>query len=123
MAGDSSFSYNEENIVATLARSLFLLAGNKDNHNISDEFEFRPDPTKDCGVSCHRESEKKTHRFIMGEMFGHSSALILIGSSFFQVTSACIKESMSSNFGQTRPLTTDFSVLEHLKNRIMMWPL
>ena len=26
----------------------FILAGNKDNYNISDEFEFRPDPTSDC---------------------------------------------------------------------------
>ena len=30
----------------------FILAGNKDIHNISDEFEIRPDRTKDCGVSC-----------------------------------------------------------------------
>ena len=30
----------------------FILAGNKDNHNISDEFEIRSDPTKDCEVSC-----------------------------------------------------------------------
>ena len=29
----------------------FILAGNKNNYNISDEFEFRPDPTSDCGVS------------------------------------------------------------------------
>ena len=26
----------------------FILAGNKDNYNILDEFEFRPDPTSDC---------------------------------------------------------------------------
>ena len=30
----------------------FILAGNKDIHNISDEFEIRSDRTKDCGVSC-----------------------------------------------------------------------
>ena len=30
----------------------FILAGNEDIHNISDEFEIRPDRTKDCGVSC-----------------------------------------------------------------------
>ena len=30
----------------------FILAGNMDNYNISDEFEFRPDPTSDCGVIC-----------------------------------------------------------------------
>ena len=33
-------------------RIFFILAGNEDNHNISDEFEFKPDSTKDCGVSC-----------------------------------------------------------------------
>ena len=31
---------------------LFILAGNKDMHKISDEFEFRPDWTTDYGVSC-----------------------------------------------------------------------
>ena len=33
-------------------RIFFILAGNKDIHNISDEFEIRPERTKDCGVSC-----------------------------------------------------------------------
>ena len=33
-------------------RIFFILAGNEDIHNISDEFEIRPDRTKDCGVSC-----------------------------------------------------------------------
>ena len=31
---------------------LFILAGNDDMHECSDEFEFRPDWTTDCGVSC-----------------------------------------------------------------------
>ena len=30
----------------------FKLAGNKDMHNIMNEFEFRPDRTSDNGVSC-----------------------------------------------------------------------
>ena len=30
----------------------FVLAGNKENHNISDELEFRLGLTSDCGVSC-----------------------------------------------------------------------
>ena len=30
----------------------FRLAGNKDMHNIMNEFEFRPDRTTDYGVSC-----------------------------------------------------------------------
>ena len=31
---------------------LFILAGNDDMHDSSEEFEIRPDPTTDCGVSC-----------------------------------------------------------------------
>ena len=33
-------------------RIFFILAGNEDIHNISDEFEIRPDRTKDYRVSC-----------------------------------------------------------------------
>ena len=33
-------------------RIFFILADNKDNHNIPDEFEIGPNSTKDCGVSC-----------------------------------------------------------------------
>ena len=46
----------------------FKLAGNKDMHNIMNEFEFRPDRTTDYGVSCPRASKKYPHRLIMGEM-------------------------------------------------------
>ena len=31
---------------------LFILAGNNDMHESSEELEIRPDPTTDCGVSC-----------------------------------------------------------------------
>ena len=31
---------------------LFILAGNDDMHESSEEFEIRLDPTTDCGVSC-----------------------------------------------------------------------
>ena len=45
------------NVVTTLApsffdRIFFILAGNENIHNISNEFEIRPNRTKDCGVSC-----------------------------------------------------------------------
>ena len=51
------------NLVSTLGPSFFyliffILAGNQDIYNISDEFEFQPDLTKDCGVSCPLASEK-----------------------------------------------------------------
>ena len=39
-------------------RSFFILAGNEDMHKLSDEFEFRPDRTTDCGVSCPWASKK-----------------------------------------------------------------
>ena len=31
---------------------LFILAGDDDMHESSEELEFLPDPTTDCGVSC-----------------------------------------------------------------------
>ena len=31
---------------------LFILAGDDDMHESPEEFEFLPDPTTDCGVSC-----------------------------------------------------------------------
>ena len=33
-------------------RKSFILAGHEDNHKISDEFEFQPDPISDCRVIC-----------------------------------------------------------------------
>ena len=46
----------------------FKLAGNKDMHNIMNEFEFRPDRTTDYGVSCPWACKKYPHRLIMGKM-------------------------------------------------------
>ena len=40
----------------------FKLAGNKDMHNIMNEFEFRPDRTTDYGVSCPWASKKYPYR-------------------------------------------------------------
>ena len=49
-------TYNGENGVhlfsVTFDGILFILAGNKYIHKISDEFEFLPDRTTDYGVSC-----------------------------------------------------------------------
>ena len=61
-------------VVATQASlffsgSFFILAGNKNNYNISDEFEFRPDLISDCGVSCPLVFEKFNILYC-----GHSSA-------------------------------------------------
>ena len=37
---------------AVFHRFLFIIAGNYDMHESSDEFEFQLDLTTDCGVSC-----------------------------------------------------------------------
>ena len=42
----------------------FILAGHKNNYNISKEVEFRPDPTSDCGVSCPLVFEKSIFRIV-----------------------------------------------------------
>ena len=49
-----NLTYNVVNILALsfFDRIFFILAGKEDNHNISDKFEFQPDLTKDCGVTC-----------------------------------------------------------------------
>ena len=39
-------------LVLVFDQIFFILAGNENIHNISDEFEIRPDRTKDCRVSC-----------------------------------------------------------------------
>ena len=67
---------------------LFIFAGNDNMHESSEEFEIRPDPTTDCGVSCPLASEKKPHRLIMGgNGIATISQLFLIKSfSYLQVT-------------------------------------
>ena len=57
MATDRIINYNGKNSVATFSRLffyliLFILAGNDDMHESSEEFEIRPDPTTDRRVSC-----------------------------------------------------------------------
>ena len=57
MATDSSHwvimrKIRKHSSVFIFDRIFFILAGNQDINNISDEFEFQPDSTKDCGVSC-----------------------------------------------------------------------
>ena len=57
MATDSSHRVIMGKYVNTLAPYIFdwiffIPIGNDSNHNISDEFEFRPDPIRDVGVNC-----------------------------------------------------------------------
>ena len=78
----------------------FKLAGNKDMHNIMNEFEFRPDRTTDYGVSCPWASKKYPYRPYNGENgVSTFSLLFLIGSFwYFHVIRTSIKAWMSLNF-------------------------
>ena len=78
----------------------FKLAGNKDMHNIMNEFEFRPDRTTDYRVSCPWVSKKYPYRPYNGENgVSTFSLLFLIGSFwYFHVTRTSIKAWMSLNF-------------------------
>ena len=98
----------------------FKLAGNKDMHNIMNEFEFRPVWTTNYGVSCPWASKKYPHRLIMGKMVFPLFLLFLIGSFwYFHVTRTSIKAWMSSNFRQIRLLTTKLAALERLKHQCL----
>ena len=78
----------------------FKLAGNKNMHNIMNEFEFRPERTTDYGVSCPWASKKYPYRPYNGENgVSTFSLLFLIGSFwYFHVTRTSIKAWMSLNF-------------------------
>ena len=77
----------------------FKLAGNKDMHNIMNEFEFRPDRTTDYGVSCPWASKKYPYRPYSGENgVSTFSLLFLIGSFWYFVRRTSIKAWMSLNF-------------------------
>ena len=71
---------------------LFILSGNDNMHENSEEFEIQPDLTTDWGVSCPLVSEK-IPRLIMGKNgVATLSQLILIKSfSYLQVTMTYIR--------------------------------
>ena len=100
-------------VVATLASLFFrwifsILAGNKDNYTVSDEFEFRLDPTSDCAVSCPLVFEKSIFCIV-----ATLAPSILIGSpSFLEVTMITITSWMSSYLSQIRPWTAELAALE-----------
>ena len=98
----------------------FILAGSKNNYNISDEFEFQPYPTADCGVSCPLVFEKSIFCIV-----ATLAPSILIGSSsFLEETRITITSWMSWNLSQIRPWTAELASLERLKNQfLVLWPL
>ena len=57
------WGYDGKNSVSTFFSavfhpSIFILTGNDDMHESSDEFEFRPDRTKGCGVTTLEKCQK-----------------------------------------------------------------
>ena len=77
----------------------FKLAGNKNMHNIMNEFEFRPDRTTHYGVSYPWASKKYPYRPYNGENgVSTFSLLFLIGCFwYFHVTRTSIKSWTSLN--------------------------
>ena len=82
-------------------RILFILVGNDDMHEGWEEFEIRPDPTTDCGVSYPLGSEKSPYTYNGENGVATFSQLLLIKFfSYLQVTMTYIRAWMSSNVGQ-----------------------
>ena len=110
-------TFNGENGVSTFSRLLLILilfirAGQDDMHQISDEFEFRPDWTIDYGAS------KKSNRLIMGKWYFHASSFIfdriIIKVAGIQDRHKSSVEfdfgsSQTTNFGVTCPRVTKIS--------------
>ena len=88
---------------------LFILAGNDDMHESSEDFEIRSGPTTIRGVFCSWASEKNGVATFPQLFFIRSY-------SYLQVTMTCISAWMSLKFGQIQPRTTELAFLEPLKN-------
>ena len=116
----SQVSYRTNGPLVVFQRIFFILAGNKNDYNFSDEFKFRPDLTSDCGVSCPLVFEKSIFCIVVTIV-----PSTLIGSSlFFEETRITITSWMSSNLSQIRPWTAELAALECLKNQfVVLWPL
>ena len=98
----------------------FILAGNKDNYNISHEFEFRPDLTSDCRVSCPLVFEKSIFCIVTTL----ASSILIGSSSFLKETRITITSWMSSNLSQIRPWTAELAALKCLKKQcFVLWTL
>ena len=76
-------------------------------HESLDEFEFWPDWTTDCGVSCPLTSEKIRMAYNWKNDVSTFSRLFLIGSfSYLQVMITYMRALVSLKFGQIHPLVS-----------------
>ena len=95
---------------------LFILAGNKDMHKISDEFEFWPDQTTDYGVSYPWASKKFPIDLQWENAVSMLACSFLIeSSSKLLVTRTGIKARLSSILDRIRPLILELLALEWRK--------
>ena len=62
--------------MVVLDQILFILTVNDDIHKSLDEFEIRPDPTKDHRVSCPYASEKLMFPLFLA-LYNHSQVSIV----------------------------------------------
>ena len=86
--------------------SIFIkLTGNKDRHNILDEFEFWPDLTSHFGVTCPWAVKEN-------DISSFSQSLLIRYLSNLQITRTCIKARSSSNLGRFGLFTMELLVLE-----------
>ena len=95
---------------------LFILAGNKDMHKISDEFEFRPDQTTDYGAGCPWTSKKFPTNLSWENgvsILAHS--FLIESSSKLLVTRTGIKARSSSILDRIRPLILELLALKWRK--------
>ena len=85
-------------------------------HESSDKFDFRPDWTTDCGVSCPWMSEKLIYNVVntLAPTFSIQS------SSFLQVTRTTNKSGQSSNFGQIGPRAAELRPLKYVRNWFLL---
>ena len=84
--------------------TFFILADDKDNHEVSDKFEFQPDPNMDCGVSCPGVSEK-----IPIDLQGRKVVNTLAPSHLIGGNKDMHINVDGFDFNEIQPLTTVFS--------------
>ena len=106
----SPYTYNERNLVNTLAPSFLNHFCNKDMHKSLDEFKFRPDTTTNTKVICPCASKK-----LMYNVVNTLAPLFLIrSSSFLQVTRTTITSHKGWKFGYIGPRTAELAAIKRL---------
>ena len=88
---------------------LFILAGNEDMHEISDEFEFWPDRITDYGVSCPWASKNFPHTY-NGKMVSLHASSFIFDQIIIKVAGNQDRHKSSDEFDFGPDQTTHFGV-------------